>query len=151
MVTLSGHDITVSAGPFATGPVAISQITTNLITLPARSNVPGVGFTLQPTSLETVMTPSTNGGYVSISGGRALEVHTVTISGANSIDPGSAFTGGAFTVISPLRIDTSSIAGRIPGAVTMRVTYTAPEPGTLLMLVCGCVALAVMGRRRMRR
>ena len=98
------------------------------------------------------MTPSTNGGYASIDGGNAFEVHTVTVSGDNSIDPGSGLgIGGSFTVVSPLRIDTAAIAGRLPGAVSMRVAYSVPEPSGLLMLVCGVIGLLVIGRGRMRR
>jgi len=147
-VTLLGNNITVTAGPWVSAPVVITAISENIITIPARANAQGVGFTLQPTPAETVMTPSTNGGYVSLSGGLAFENNTVTISGTNNLLSGSK--AGTVTVISPLRIDTSGIAGRIPGAAEAVFTFV-PEPGTMLLLVSGAVGLAVIGRRRMRK
>ena len=113
-------------------------------------NVQGVAFTLQPTTGETVMTPSTNGGYASISGGLAIENFTVTISGTNNLASGGSSLAGAVTVIAPLRIFTGAIAGNIPGAGIMHIEFV-PEPGTVLLLVSGAVGLAVIGRRRMRK
>lgn len=148
MVTLLGNNITVTNGPFIAGTWVITAISTNVITIPARGNVQGVAFTLEPTPAETVMTPSTNGGYVSVSGGNAFEDNTVTVSGTTNLASGSQ--AGSVTVIAPMRIDTSGIAGRIPGAATMHLEFV-PEPGTLLLLVSGAVGLAVVGRRRMRK
>jgi PEP-CTERM motif len=47
-------------------------------------------------------------------------------------------------------VDTSNIAGRIPGATFLRFNFV-PEPGTMLLLVSGAVGLAVIGRRRLRK
>ena len=150
MVTLLGNNITVHNGPFISAPWIITGITGNIITIPARGNVQGVAFTLQPTTGETVMTPSTNGGYASISGGLAIENFTVTISGTNNLASGGSSLAGAVTVIAPLRIFTGAIAGNIPGAGIMHIEFV-PEPGTVLLLVSGAVGLAVIGRRRMRK
>jgi PEP-CTERM motif len=148
MVTLLAQNITVTNGPFISAPIKITGVTSNIITIPARGNIQGVAFTLQPTPGETVMTPSTNGGYVSIDHGVAKENHTVTISGTNNLL--SASKAGSVTVIAPLRIDTSNIAGTVPGSAKMVFNFV-PEPGTMLLLVSGAVGLAVIGRRRMRK
>jgi hypothetical protein len=148
MVTLLGNNITVTNGPFIAGTWVITAISTNVITIPARGNVQGVAFTLQPTPAETVMNPSTNGGYVSISGGNAFEATHVTVNG--TVNLASASQPGSVTVIAPMRIDTSGIAGRIPGSATAVFSFV-PEPGTMLLLVSGAVGLAVIGRRRMRK
>jgi len=147
-VTLLGNNITVTNGPWLSAPIVITAISENIITIPARGNAQGVGFTLQPTPAETVMTPSTNGGYVSLSAGLAFENGTVTISGTNNLLSGSK--AGTVTTIAPLRIDTSGIAGRIPGKLEAHFEFV-PEPGTMLLLVSGAVGLAVIGRRRMRK
>ncbi len=148
MVSLLGNNITVTNGPFITAPVVITAVTSNFITIPARGNVQGVAFTLQPTPNETVMTPSTNGGFVSVNGGNAVENHTVTVSGTQNLLSGSK--AGSVTVVAPMRIDTAAIAGRIPGSATIHFEFV-PEPGTVLLLVSGAVGLAVIGRRRMRK
>ncbi len=152
MVTLLGLNITVTGGPFISGQWQITGISTNVITIPARGNIQGVPFTLGPTTMETVMTPSTNGGFVSISGGNAFENHTVTISGTNNLISADLTPSqtGTVTVVSPLRIATGGIAGNIPGSSTIHMEFV-PEPGTVLLLVSGAVGLAVIGRRRMRK
>jgi hypothetical protein len=148
MVTLLGNNITVTNGPFVTAPWIITAISSNIITIPARGNVQGVAFTLKPTPAESVMTPSTNGGFRSISGGDPFENFTVTISGTKNLLSGSS--PGQVTVVAPLRIDTAAISGRIPGSGTLHFEFV-PEPGTMLLLVSGAVGLAVIGRRRMRK
>jgi hypothetical protein len=153
MVSLIGGNITVTNGPFITGALRFTSVTSNIITLPGRSNVQGVGFTLNPTTMETAMTPSTNGGYYSTTGmgaGLPFENHTLTITGTNNLASGLASQAGSVTVIAPLRVDTGAIAGRIPGSADMRLEFV-PEPGTVLLLVSGAIGLAVIGRRRMRK
>jgi len=149
-VTLIGNNITAENGPFISGSWKITGVTSNIITIPARGNLQGVGFTLQRTSCETAMTPSTNGGYVSISMGAPFENHTVTITGTNNLASGGSSQAGAVTVIAPLRIATGVIAGNIPGSGTLVFNFV-PEPGTVLLLVSGAVGLAIIGRRRMRK
>ncbi|MEE2674910.1 MAG: PEP-CTERM sorting domain-containing protein [Myxococcota bacterium] len=150
MVSLIGNNITVTNGPFMTNAWKITGITGNIITLPARGNVQGVAFTLNPTSMETAMTPSTNGGYASISGGQPFENNTVTITGTNNLASAASSIAGQVTVIAPLRVFTGAIAGNIPGAGIVHMEFV-PEPGTVLLLVSGAVGLAVIGRRRMRK
>lgn len=149
-VTLIGNNITAENGPFITGSWKITGITSNIITVPARGNVQGVGFTLQRTSSETAMTPSTNGGYVSIDMGAPFENHTVTITGTNNLASGASSLAGAVTVIAPIRVATGIIAGNIPGSGTLVFNFV-PEPGSVLLLVSGAVGLAIIGRRRMRK
>lgn len=148
MVTLIGNNITATNLPFLTAPLVITGVTSNLITIPARANVQGVGFSLQPTPNETVMTLSTNGGFVSVSGGLALENHTVTVSGTNNLISGSR--SGAVTVVAPMRVATGVIAGTIPAEVRLQMRF-APEPGTLLLLLAGAISLALVGRDRGRK
>jgi hypothetical protein len=150
MATLLGNNITATNGPFISDLIVITGLTENIITIPARGNVQGVGFTLQVNVAtgETAMTPSTNGGYASISGGLAFLNHTVSISGTNNLM--SASFAGSVTVVAPLRIATGAIANTIPGSATIHLEFV-PEPGTMLLLVSGAVGLAVIGRRRMRK
>ena len=144
MQTLLGNNITVTFAPFAAGTWRITDITTNVITIPARGNVQGVAFTLQPTPGETAMTPSTNGGFVSISGGLPIEQRQVTVAGSY----GSGSPPQQVAVISPMRIDTGAIAGRIPGLARLNLV---PEPGGLLLLASGALGLAWIGHRSRRR
>ena len=149
-VTLIGNNITAENGPFITGAWKITGVTSNIITIPARGNVQGVGFTLQRTSSETAMTPSTNGGYYSVSMGAPFENHTVTVTGTNNLASGGSTFAGNVTVIAPIRVATGAIAGNIPGSGTLIFNFV-PEPGTVLLLISGAVGLAIIGRRRMRK
>lgn len=143
-----GVNITATNGPFMSATITITGLTSNIITIPQRGNAQGLAFTLNLTPSETGMSPSTNGGYVSVSGGQPFTLNTVTISGTNNLLSGSK--AGAVTVVSPLRIATHAIAGTIPGRAVIHLEYV-PEPGTMLLLVSGAVGLAVIGRRRMRK
>ena len=178
MTPPGGADLCANASghPFVTSTVQISQVTSNLITLPNRApcfaaatcpqtpttgggsrNAPrtatriqGVAFTLNRDVAggETQMTLSTAGGFVSISGGLPLENHTVTVSGSNALVSGGQ--AGKVTLVSPLWIHLTSLQGNAPGVVELHFEFV-PEPGTLLLLVSGAVGLAVIGRSRMRR
>jgi len=146
---LSLFTIRATNGPFITQQVAITQVTSNLISVPARAGQKtGVGFTLEPNTTEFVRTFNTTGGFQSLSGGQAAENHTVSLSGTNALASGSK--AGSVTVVAPLRIDVDTIAGVIPGYVKIKMEFV-PEPGTMLLLVSGAVGLAVIGRRRMRK
>ena len=149
-VTLAGNNITATGGPFITAVptgIKITDVTSNVITIPGRGGVQGVAFTLLPTTGETVMTLSTNGGYVSLSMGEPIENSMVTVSGTNNLLSGSK--QGMLTLVSPFRVFTGALAGNLPGEVRLKLVFV-PEPGTVLLLVSGAVGLAVIGRRRMR-
>jgi hypothetical protein len=148
-VTLIGNNITVTAGPFINAMIRITDVTSNIITIPERGNIQGVAFTLVPDpDTENPRTRSTGGGFVQTMGGIAVENHTVTITGTQNLL--SASLAGTVTVIAPLRIDTGLIAGKLPGSSIAVFTFV-PEPGTMLLLVSGAVGLVVIGRRRMRK
>jgi hypothetical protein len=133
--------ITYTGGPWTTGWVQITNITSNIITVPALGNVQGVALTL---GIDPDMTTAMN----VTSGGVNVETHTVTLHGTNSLL--SASKPGQVTLVSPLRIDTGAIAGLLPGKVEKTFNFV-PEPGTLLLFVSGAVGLVAVGRRRMRK
>jgi hypothetical protein len=144
--TALGVPIQVTNGPWFTGGVPITDITTNVVSW---EGVTGAGITLHLTPNQHAPVLTTGGGYLGTGGGLPLEYHTVTIAGTNDLL--SESRDGFIMVPSPMRIDTTSaISGRVPGAMWMRL-YFVPEPGTLLLLVAGAVGVAVVGRRRMRK
>lgn len=146
--TLLGNPVTWSNGDaLATVPMRIPDITTKVVTIPGRGHVEGVVLTLAPTPAETVMTLSTNGGFVSVSGGATRVVHTVTVSGTNALVSGDA--GGEVTIVRPLRIQTNAIAGGIPGQVRLHFRFV-PEPNLALLLLSGIAALFGLARLRLR-
>jgi hypothetical protein len=141
-----GVPIQVTNGPWFTGGVPITDITTNVVSW---EGVTGAGITLHLTPNQHAPVLTTGGGYLGTGGGLPLEYHTVTIAGTNELL--SASQDGFIMIPSPMRIDTTAqISGRVPGAMWMRM-YFVPEPGTLLLLVAGAVGVAVVGRRRMRK
>ena len=143
--------IAVTGGPFVTGKVKITNITSNIVQLPNRSPVEtGAAFLLGATSMEVVKTFTTMGGFITSNPGGQLEtVASVTISGTNNL--ASASAAGTVTLVSPLRIDTGPLqVGNIPGSVTKTFVFV-PEPGTLLLLASGAAGLVLIGRRRSRK
>jgi hypothetical protein len=143
MVTAVGIPMTITYGPWVTGGVTMTNITTNIISVDGLS---GIGVTLHPSSHATKHTLSTGGGYVSVSGGLPLEARTWTFYGTNQLM--SAGQDGSVTMVTPMRSLSSSL-GNQPAAGWLTLSFV-PEPGTLLLLVSGAVGLAVVGRRRMR-
>jgi hypothetical protein len=148
-----GQSILIATGaPFVTGKFKITGITTNVISMPGRGAVTGVGVTLKPAGTEEVRTFTTNGGFVTSNTQGNLEtLPSVVMSGSNNITSASA--GGTITLVSPMRIDTGDLnVGKIPGLVTKKFSFVAvPEPGTVLLLVSGAAGLVMIGRSRMRR
>lgn len=142
--------IGVTGAPFVTGKVRITNVTTNVISLPGRPGAPtGPGILLEPTSQEVVKTFTTMGGFrTTMSTGQTSTLATVTLAGTNQL--ASASGTGQVTLVSPLRIDTGPLnIGTIPGKV--RATYVfVPEPGVLLLLASGAAGLVVLGRNRRR-
>jgi hypothetical protein len=133
--------ITYTGGPWSTGWIQITNITTNVVTVPSLNNLQGVALTLELGTATTAMNVTTGGGAF-------VEQHTVTLHGTNSLL--SASKPGQVTLVSPLRIDTGNIAGLLPGKVEKTFNFV-PEPGTLLLFVSGAVGLVAVGRRRMRK
>ena len=144
--TALGNAIRVTNGPWVTGPVPVTGVTTNIVSL---NGVTGAGITLRLTSQQHPPVLSSGGGYVSTGGGLPLELHTVTLSGPNDLL--SESRDGTVTLVSPMRVDTGpAVSGRVPGAFWMDLTFV-PEPGTMLLLVTGAIGLAVVGHRRLRK
>jgi hypothetical protein len=143
--------ILVTAAPFITGKARITNITTNIISIPGRAatGVIGVGVTLKPAATEVVRTFTTGGNFItSFPSAILLTQGTVTLGGTNAL--GSATAAGQVTLISPLRIDTAALGvGVIPGFVLKTFVFV-PEPGTVLLLVSGAAGLIFIGRKRMK-
>lgn len=143
--TAVGFPITATGGPWVTGWVTMTDITTNVIQV---DGVNGVAITLLPTTQASVKVITTGGGFTSTGTGMVLEANTVVLHGTNSLNTVSK--PGMITLISPIRINTGGLAGKIPGNAIKKFVFI-PEPGTLLLLVSGAVGLVVVGRRRMRK
>jgi hypothetical protein len=147
-----GQGVIVATGaPFVTGKFKITGVTTNVVSMPGRGGVTGVGVTLAPAATEEVKTFTTNGGFVTSNPTGILETQkTVMVQGTHDIT--SASQGGMVTLLSPLRINTGPLGvNNIPGLVAKKFVWVAvPEPGTVLLLVSGAAGLILIGRSRMR-
>ncbi len=133
-------------GPWVTGPVPVTGITTNIVSWEGEI---GAAITMSLTPDQHGQVLSTGGGYTATGGGFPLEYHTVTVHGTNQLQ--STSRDGSVTLVSPVRIDTTTaISGRVPGGAFLKMVFV-PEPGTVLLLVSGAVGLVIVGRRRMRK
>lgn len=149
-----GPGVTINAtfAPFVTGKVKITGVKTNVISIIDRAGITGVGVTLRPAATEEVRTFTVNGAVAqnpppSIISTRA----SVILSGTNNLQSSATSLDGQVTLISPVRVDTGSLAGVIPGVASKTFVFAdVPEPGTVLLLVSGAAGLVFLGRRRMR-
>jgi len=142
--------ILATGGPFITGKARITNITTNVISLPTRgTGVTGIGVTLEPSGPEEVKTFTTGNGFITSNPGNPLSTQaTVTLAGTNQLSSSSA--DGQVTLISPLRVNTGPLGvGNIPGKFSKTFVFV-PEPGTVLLLVSGAAGLIFIGRKRMK-
>jgi len=139
------NNILLTAMSFVTGIVRITGISTNLVvTGHGAGTVTGAIFTLN-------LTPDQHGDAVNVTvAGVVQEIQTVTVNGTNSLTSAASTQDGMVTLISPMRVNTSGLVGRIPAIAKKKISFV-PEPGTMLLLVSGAVGLAVVGRKRMRK
>jgi hypothetical protein len=154
MATLGGAPLVATGGPWITGKVRVTNITTNIISI---TSGPRVGLTGAPVTV--MIEPSevgknkikTIGGLLSHTaptGWLPQTVMDVRFGGTQNL--ASSATGGVVTLISPVRVDTGAIGqGIIPGVFTMHLKF-APEPGTVLLLASGAAGLVLLGRKRMK-
>jgi hypothetical protein len=133
--------VVIEGEPFGTDPMVMTGLSSNLLVVPGRG-VTGVAFTLNLTTVEVITAIE-----VTLNG-LVVENNTVTLTGTNMLQ--SASEAGMVTMVSPYRVSTGNLAGRVAGAVYKKFTFV-PEPGTMLLLVSGAVGLAVIGRKRMRK
>jgi len=153
-----GVTLVATGGPWITGKVQITGITTNVISVPGRPGGPGpgggatgVGVTLNLTTMEgqTAMALTTAGAYVSTMTAAPRSVrNTVNVGGTQNL--ASSAAGGVVTLISPVRVDASAIGQPVIPGVFRQTFKFVPEPGTVLLLVSGAAGLVALGRRRMK-
>jgi len=144
--TILGASLHVTGGPWVTGPIPITGITTNVVSL---DGVTGAGVTMRITVGQNEKVLTTGGGFLSTGGGLPIEYHTVTLRGDNQLL--SASQSGLATLVVPMRVMAAPVlGGNYPGAAWLDLTFV-PEPGTMLLLVSGAIGLSIIGRRRMRR
>jgi hypothetical protein len=143
--------LSLTGAPWITGGARITNITTNVISIPARPAT-GVAITLQPAASETVKTFTTFGGFVSTNPSGNIETRaTVTVWGGNDLHrtPSGVVTGG-LQLIAPARISASPVFGNLPVVARMRLNFV-PEPGMGIGLGSAAILLALLGWRRSRR
>jgi len=148
----AAFNITNTYGPWVTATVKITGVTSNIITVPARGGVQGLGFELLLTPGEAAgaNTLTTGGALVTQcgSGCNPQQATMATLVGTNSL--ASASQPGMVTLVSPIRVDSGQVAGPIPAGAIKKFVFV-PEPGTMLLLAAGAVGLVVAGRKRMRK
>jgi hypothetical protein len=142
--------IVATGGPWVTGKVQLTGLTTNIISIPGRGGVtgPAVELFLTPDEAGTNKVFTTAGGFTStMTLGVTSTVMTVQFGGTQNL--ASSVVGGTVTMISPTRVNTGPLGqGTIPGVFRQTFTFV-PEPGTVLLLVSGAAGLVALGRKRM--
>ena len=139
------NNFTITGMSFVTGTVRITGISTNLVVTGHDGGTKtGAIFTMN-------LTPDQHGQAVNVTvEGVVQEIQTVTVNGTNSLSSAASTQDSMVTLISPIRVNTGGIVGRIPALAKKKISFV-PEPGTMLLLVSGAVGLAVVGRKRMRK
>ncbi|MAI77616.1 MAG: PEP-CTERM sorting domain-containing protein [Myxococcota bacterium] len=151
-VTLGGAPLSVQAGPWITGKARLTNINTNVVTVPSQGGKVGVLVTLDltPDQASDTVGLTINGNRTSTTTNATpvrLTENTVTFTGTNSLTASGA---GTVTLISPIVVSAPALGlGSLPGV--FRTTFKfVPEPGTVLLLVSGAAGLALIGRNRMK-
>jgi hypothetical protein len=147
-VLAPGATVRMTGGPFVTGAVRMTGISTPRISIVDRS-VRGAAITLEPTSMERVRILTTFGGDLTTNpSGQVSILNAVTLSGSRDLTPMGDV--GTVTLVSPVRIDFGPIGlGTVPGKYVKRFVFV-PEPTVGAGLLAGVLALCAMGRRRRR-
>jgi len=152
--------ITITGGPWVTGKIIMTGITTNIVSLPGPNygGAPGAGtitgapFTLDPTNNTTIRTMTTLGEFITSHPNGILKVqHQVTLVGDNGLTSITPTTQtGTMTLVAPMRVLTTNLGfGNVPGRAAFRYVFT-PEPSTLVLLAAGAGGLLLVGRKRMK-
>ena len=139
--------IVASGGPFVTGKIRITNITSNVLSMPGRGGVTGIAFTLVNDPTEEVKTFTSGGYFVTTYPTAPLMVEaTVSVTGSMNVTAGGA---GTVTMVAPARVLTGALGvGNLP--VRLMETFVfVPEPGTMLLLLSGAAGLVLLGRKRM--
>jgi hypothetical protein len=134
--------IVLEGEPFGTQKVTITGISSNIMYLPSNGTT-GLAFTLNLTTSQILFSAV----EVTLNG-IVQEGTTAMVTGSNMLQ--SASKPGMVTLVSPFRLNTGNLAGKVPGAIYKKFSFV-PEPGTMLLLVSGAVGLAVIGRKRLRK
>lgn len=137
------NSLVIEGAAFGTAPVQITQISSTVVYVPSLDRT-GILFSLDLTSDQAMSaTPVTTGGNL-------VMRYTITVNGYNNLM--SASQVGRVTMVSPFRLSTGSLAGRVAGAMWLTLAFRAvPEPGPAILLLTGVAGLVVVGRSRMRR
>jgi len=136
-----------TGGPFITGALSMTNVTTPWIELPDRPGAPtGAAISLRPEHLEAIRTLNPNGQPISSSStasGSVGFLHRVGIAGSNHLA-----TSGLISFVAPLRVSTVGLGvGDFPATARLTMQF-APEPASLCLLLPGIAALVLLGRRR---
>jgi hypothetical protein len=141
VVPALNNNLLLEGEPFGTQKMTITGISSNILFLPSNGTT-GLAFTLNLTTVQVLSAVEVTLNGINQEGTTAM------VEGTNNLQ--SASQPGMVTLVSPFRINTGNLAGRVPGAIYKKFTFV-PEPGTMLLLVSGAVGLAVIGRKRLRK